>query len=116
MTTSYVTVGEVEFCFSDCIECGIRFAIPRTLYDNQQARGGHHTCPNGHSQGWDKKRQDKIVLLEGQLKRVSENSDYYRRQADTKDRQISALKGVATKLRNKANAPVQLKSIKGGKK
>jgi len=37
-----------------CISCGIEYALPTVLYDQQRKHGGYHHCPNGHSQGWSK--------------------------------------------------------------
>lgn len=46
------------FTFSDCITCGVRYAMPTAMYTHQQEKGGFHHCPNGHSQGWSKEESE----------------------------------------------------------
>lgn len=47
-----------EFTWSDCITCGVRYAMPTALYDHQRLKGGYHHCPNGHQQGWSKEESE----------------------------------------------------------
>ena len=49
-----ITIDGAIFSFVDCITCGVRYSLPKALYDEQYKSGGFHHCPNGHSQGWDK--------------------------------------------------------------
>lgn len=54
----YRTVDGVEFVFSECLTCGVTYCVPKTMYDNQHQKGGFHTCPSGHSQGWSKQESE----------------------------------------------------------
>lgn len=51
-----------DFTFSDCITCGVRYAMPTALYNHQRLKGGYHHCPNGHSQGWSKEDSEIEVM------------------------------------------------------
>lgn len=51
-----------EFTWSDCITCGVRYAMPSALYNHQRLEGGYHHCPNGHTQGWSKEDSEIEVM------------------------------------------------------
>jgi hypothetical protein len=112
---TYYTLEGVEYAFTNCITCGVRYAIPRRLYDHQMNNGGYHDCPNGHSQGWDKKQETELAQLKKKVERLASQANCARRRADTAERSITAYKGALTKLKRKAQAPV-LTAIDGGKK
>lgn len=52
----------VDLTETDCITCGVRYAMPTALYDHQKLKGGYHHCPNGHSQGWSKEESEMTRL------------------------------------------------------
>lgn len=36
----------------ECGSCGVVCTCPEIVYEQHRAEGGYHTCPNGHSWGW----------------------------------------------------------------
>lgn len=90
-------------------DCGILFAVPALWMENKRRDHSDFTCPNGHHQAFLKKsREDE---LKDELARTKRTLDYFRednhRLNDDKTklkRQVSAQRGVATRLRNKAIA------------
>jgi hypothetical protein len=53
MSKAYIIDG-ADFVGSNCISCGIRYFVPKALYESHLQAGGYHSCPNGHMQGWSK--------------------------------------------------------------
>lgn len=101
-----------SYVWSDCLTCGVIYAIPASVYDEQQRTGGYHKCPSGHSQGWAKDeceterlRRERNLLNQ----RVAERNDEIRHQKalrERAERTASAYKGQVTKLRKRAGRGV----------
>ena len=105
MTQNTVNVGGVWSVFSDCITCGIRYTVPKSMWDKQCEEGGFHKCPNGHEQGWGKgKTQNDVLRRERDRlrQRVAEKDD----AIVSLERSNSAQRGQVTKLKNRAKAGV----------
>lgn len=49
----------IECIVLDCGSCGVPFTMPKLVYDQQVEEGGYHTCPNGHTRGWDKSNSQR---------------------------------------------------------
>jgi hypothetical protein len=81
----------VDLTESDCITCGVRFAMPTAMYKHQQEKGGYHHCPNGHKQGWS---QDESLLAKA------------RRERDTALQQIARAEDEARQAREQATRDV----------
>lgn len=56
------TVDGAAYTFSECITCGVTYAVPSTMWDTQTKLGGFHHCSNGHRQGWDKEHSENEKL------------------------------------------------------
>jgi hypothetical protein len=39
---------------TQCGTCGVWFTVPEIVYECHRTEGGYHSCPNGHSRGWNK--------------------------------------------------------------
>lgn len=83
----------------ECWKCGIHFGIP----DNFQAkRRGDHVgfyCPNGHPCYYTGKSE--LERLREQLEMEQKSKSYWIQEADARARQLSAHKGIATKLKRR---------------
>ena len=113
--TQFFTVDGDEMAFTHCVSCGIRYGMPATLYREHQKNGGYHECPNGHSQGWDKEKENEVANLKEQVARIKRSAELSRHRAESAERSIRAYKGTVTRLKRKADQPVKFRSIKGGK-
>lgn len=95
-----VFLGGVESVWTDCINCGVRYTVPVSMWDHHQKVGGYHHCPNGHSQGWSKDGCENS--------RLRRERDRLKQQIACKDDEIEAERrrtiAQTTKLRNRAKA------------
>jgi hypothetical protein len=94
---------------TDCITCGVTYAIPTTLYDQHKKMGGFHHCPNGHQQGWSADGTSDFANLRRERDRlaqkIAEKDDEIKLQRERReaaDRREAAARGVATRLKNRA--------------
>ncbi len=46
----------------ECRTCGCVSTCPEHVWDQQQAEGGYHSCPNGHKWGWSKESSEREQL------------------------------------------------------
>jgi hypothetical protein len=88
-----------------CANCGVPFTMPEIVYDQQVEEGGFHTCPNGHSRGWDKSRSER--------ERQRREQERLKQSVAQKDDEIAELKTkiekatrAATKSKKRAAAGV----------
>lgn len=108
-----------QFTWSNCITCGVRYAVPTRLMDHQRKEGGFHYCCNGHQQGWSKEdtEDEKVRRERDRLKqRLAQKNDELaadRRRSNDKieaerertraaERREAAQKGNVTKLKKRA--------------
>lgn len=107
MGDNQINVGGVWCVYSDCIDCGVRYVVPKTVWDKQRKSGGFHHCSNGHNQGWNKSNsQDEIIRRErDRLKqRLAERDDDIRQEREghkATGRQLSAQRGLVTRIKNR---------------
>lgn len=90
-----------EFTWSDCITCGVRFAMPTALYKHQQKHGGFHHCPNGHSQGWIKEESEMSRLRRERdraQQQVARAEDEAREAKEKAAREVAAAKAETKKV------------------
>lgn len=52
MTT--VLLNGERHVVTQCGSCGVWHTVPEIVYNSHMAEGGFHSCPNGHSRGWNK--------------------------------------------------------------
>lgn len=108
---SAVLVWEgVEYVMSECITCGVRYTVPKLQWDKQRREGGMHSCSNGHSQGWtlgkntdlDNMRR-RAERAEQEQARLADEARIERDQRQAVERQLSATKGVVTKIKRRTS-------------
>lgn len=103
-----IIVESSPFVYSHCINCGIPYIIPETMWNEQKKDGGFHKCPNGHSQGWDKGNtdMDRLRRERDRLKQQAAQKDdeiiYEREQKEREKRKAAAARGQVTKMKNRA--------------
>lgn len=87
-----------------CCECGGVFAIPQTLYKKLYRDHSWFYCPMGHVQHYTGKSEE--LKLREKLRSMELDRDGWRRQEEKRTRQLSAARGVNTKLRKRVSAGV----------
>lgn len=112
MSQSLMLFGET-YMFSHCIECGVGYIVPYSMWKQQAEQGGTHQCINGHSQGWIKGQNTEIDKIRRERDRLKQNEAYLhdkiREQKERKEeaqRRASAMKGVVTRTKNRVGAGI----------
>lgn len=93
-----------DFSFTDCITCGVRFAMPKALYDHQVKKGGYHHCPNGHSQGWSKEESEFSRLKrerDSALQQIARAEDEAREAKQNAAREVAKAQAETKRLRKR---------------
>lgn len=100
---SVVTLTKnVELTVEECITCGVVHAIPTELRTRYHKHGGFWVCPNGHSQGWNKKNStSEAEKREAEIARLSSQIAYKDEQIASERRRVSAAKGEVTKIKKR---------------
>lgn len=97
----------VEIVTEECVACHVAFGLTSEM--QKRLRETHHDfyCPNGHTQRY--MAETEAEKLRAKLRSVEQDRDWYKaaeaRQSAgraTAERQLSATKGVVTKLRKRA--------------
>ena len=92
-----------------CANCGIMFGVPVDYDNERRADGDSFCCPNGHSLSYssenEKVRRERDRLKQ-RLAQQEDETKHQRRLKEGAERQASAYKGQATKLRNRAKGGV----------
>lgn len=97
----------VDLTETDCITCGVRYALPTAMYRHQQEKGGFHHCPNGHSQGWSKEESEiarlrrERDLAKQQIARAEDEAREAREQAA---RDVAKAKAETKRLKKRTAA------------
>lgn len=117
MADELILLRGTRHVVTDCINCGIVFTVPQTVWNQQRDKGGYHHCPNGHGQGWSKERSEseRIRLERDRLKQqLAEKDDEIARERRWRDeeserrsaaeRRAAAARGQVTKLKKGASA------------
>jgi hypothetical protein len=101
-----------ELVTETCCNCGIPFAMPRSLKDEcHKDHSKSFYCPNGHSMVYmgktDAERErDRADAATRRAKLAEETSAFYRKEAQAQKRQAAAYKGQLTRARKRAGAGV----------
>lgn len=102
--STYQTITTQLFV-TDCFECGVVFAIPKTLEDRRRADGKTWYCPNGHGMVFRETELDKTRKRAEQAERARDRA---RRELDAalddaqhQRRRAAAARGQLTKMRNR---------------
>lgn len=98
----------------ECCECRITFGVPGTQNAERRQDGKMFWCPNGHAQCYRPSENDnlrgQVAALEKRLTTMTTDRDYWIGRSDkageaiaARDRRINSLRGVITRMKNKAN-------------
>lgn len=107
----FITIEGGRFELRECITCGVLYAMPAVLLDQDRKDGGYRYCPNGHQQGWSKEdsEQDKIRRERDKLIQQLARVEDEKREAIVvvereKDRLVAIAKAETKKLKKRAAA------------
>lgn len=95
MSATLTYVGELTI--TSCW-CGIRLAIPNSLYRQARDNGTTVYCPIGHIFAWKETEVDRLRAQADQAKR---DAKFWRDQADNERRRHASTKGQLTKTKNR---------------
>lgn len=86
-----------------CCKCGIAFAIPEDFQRKVRRTSESFYCPEGHQQYYPGGKSDeaKIKELENELRRESDNAEFWRGQEAIQKRRVAAAKGRVTRIKNR---------------
>ena len=90
----------------ECCNCGVIFAMPEAMKAQLLKTGNTFYCPSGHPQVYSENTEKKLRRVEGLLREEYAYSDTLRKQRDGALRQVSAHKGVATRMKKRVHAGV----------
>ncbi len=60
MSTTFTLTGNDEIVIEECIECGTKFGMPKTLHTWKKENKKAFFCPNGHSMSYTKNEADRL--------------------------------------------------------
>ena len=70
---------------TECVVCGVVFALPKHMLHEKREKGGFIHCPNGHSVGWGKGKMEK------QLERVEQDLAGYKKRCGSLSSEVHSL-------------------------
>jgi hypothetical protein len=92
----------VTLAYQECLTCAVAFAIPKTMVDQAATWGGFFCCPNGHSQGWEKRNsKSENDKLRDEVAQLQSNVKYKQEQIEAERKRTIAAKAEKTKLENR---------------
>ena len=91
----------LSYIVEQCCVCGVRFAMEGYFVAERKKTKDLFYCPNGHQQHYTTSEADE---LRKQLAEAESRLDAARCQRDQARKQVVAMKGQATKLRNRIAA------------
>lgn len=105
-----VTIGGQKHTVWTCKSCGVVATCPSDLYAEFRKSGGYAACPNGHKWGWSKEDSEDEKIrrerdrLKQQIARKDDQIAQERANRKHTERQLSAQRGVVTKMKKRASA------------
>lgn len=99
---AYTVTHTVEVEVITCADCGSPFGIEANMIKG--LRKSHETfyCPKGHRNYYGESKEEKeIKKLKETLQAETERSEWWKHEAETKAKQLSATKGQLTKTKNR---------------
>jgi hypothetical protein len=96
------TIQQIKtFTVTTCTHsgCGVTFALDDEYVTARRIDHETWYCPNGHPRCWPAKNREEIALERLTLEKESTN--FWRDAAQRTGRQLSAVKGQQTKLKNR---------------
>ena len=89
---------EVIMIIEECANCRMLFGITRDFKDSLLTKGGSFYCPQGHGLNYGKSENDK---LKSWLEQERNNTQWWKEEAESKARSLSATKGVLTRTKKR---------------
>lgn len=100
-----------------CFQCGVVFAMPRTLHNTCRRDKQTFYCPNGHGQAYTQSEADR---LRAALQKQQQETEAAKAQAERErrwrlegaderrhlERRLAAQRGVTTRMKNRVAAGV----------
>ena len=86
-----------------CGVCGISHWVPDEFIRERRENGGGWHCPNGHPRVF---RQSMVDKLQNRLEAKNRELEHAWVKADEAVRRLSAIKGVVTRMKNRAAAGI----------
>lgn len=77
MTNTYTLTGSDEIVIEECIECGTKFGINKTLHTYKKENKKTFYCPNGHSMSYTKSEAEKLREI---IAQKNKSLEYLRKQ------------------------------------
>lgn len=102
-----IEINNARHVIWECRTCGCVSTCPEIIWDQQRAEGGFHSCPNGHQWGWSKENCERETLrrerdrLKQRLAEEEGEAAHQRNLRQATERQLSATKGVITRIKNR---------------
>lgn len=104
------TYRDTSYELQECISCGVAFAMPSIILDQDRKKGGFRYCPNGHQQGWGKhdseeeKTRRERDLLKQQLAQKDDEIAAERRRTEEARQEIIRANKETKRLKKRAAA------------
>lgn len=96
---------DVDIIPETCCNCGTHFGMDATLMATRRKDGKAFYCPNGHNIVY-KPESDKLktelIAVSARLEAAERREKHLRSNLDATERSRIAMKGVVTRLRNRA--------------
>lgn len=107
--SGHVITESVQLEVIRCHSCGYApFAIPTHMAQQRRKDGKNFFCPMGHTLAWGESENDKLRQERDRLKQQVAYKDdeiaHQKRYRESAERSARAMKGVATRLKNRAAA------------
>jgi len=101
-------IESTTFVVESCCNCGVEFGLPDELRRVLLREGPKRTwyCPNGHPQHYTDSFEAKLNRAKEAQQRAEREARHWQEQEAARTRQLSAQKGVATRLKRRAEAGV----------
>lgn len=93
----------LSFVTVDCYKCGVTFAVSTDLQKNWLRDQTQFFCPNGHPQSY---AESTAQRLQRELDAAKRDVEWQKQRAASLDKQLTAQRGVVTKLKKRVSAGV----------
>jgi len=60
---SYTLTAELEIVIEECIECGVKFGMTKTLHTWKKDHKKTFYCPNGHNMAYTESEADRLLKI-----------------------------------------------------
>lgn len=94
-----VYTEQVQMVLEMCYKCGMPFGLESDYQDRMRKTGDTFYCPRGHAQVY---TEAEVTVLKRKLASAESDKQWWRNEAEAKGRRLIAMRGVVTKLKNRA--------------